>query len=256
MDIDDPQCCTGPCHAAVGQDVYTDAGPGSRSLSSTGYGGSDLRQRLDRPEPARRLTLDGVDTPRSSRSAPGHRCVLLHGGIESGGAYWAPVLARLARVIASSFRTCRGWASRRALDGVSAGRPGGAGSGRCCGPPARRRRCWSRTRCWGRSRPASPPGTAGSCVAWWLCGAPGIGPYRMPPGLLLLAAVLMGIRPSERSLTAVRALAVPRPARGPASGTRSGSTCSSPTCSACAPDAADPTHDATPDLVVHQADSR
>jgi 2-hydroxymuconate-semialdehyde hydrolase len=32
-----------------------------------------------------------------------------------------------------------------------------------------------------------------------ICGSPGVGPYRMPPGLLL-AAVLMGIRPSERGL--------------------------------------------------------
>ena len=55
---------------------------------------ADLRERLS-TGPARRLALDGVDT-HVVEVGTGPPLVLLHGGIESGGAYWAPVLPRLA----------------------------------------------------------------------------------------------------------------------------------------------------------------
>ena len=57
----------------------------------------ETRVRLlkDLPIEERRLDVDGVSTSILT-AGDGPPLVLLHGGIECGGAYWAPVIARLA----------------------------------------------------------------------------------------------------------------------------------------------------------------
>jgi 2-hydroxymuconate-semialdehyde hydrolase len=156
----------------------------------------DLRQRLE-VRPARRLTLEGVDT-HVLEAGTGPPLVLLHGGIESAGAYWAPVLPLLAASHRLVVPDVPGLGESAALDGVT--QPALSG--------------WFRALL--RATCPTPPvlvahSLLGTFAARFaarnsrslrhlvLCGAPGVGPYRMPPGLLL-AAVLMGIRPSQRSL--------------------------------------------------------
>jgi pimeloyl-ACP methyl ester carboxylesterase len=145
----------------------------------------------------RRIDLDGVDTYVLEAGA-GPPLVLLHGGIESAGAYWAPVIPALAanhRLIVPDAPGLGesapiGSMSQPALDGWF--------------------RALLRTTC------PTPPvliahSLLGSFAASFaargngllrqlvLFAAPGVGPYRMPPGLVA-AAVLMGGRPSERGL--------------------------------------------------------
>jgi hypothetical protein len=64
------------------------------------------------PTTERRIELAGVST---ALLEAGDRpsLVLLHGGIECGGAYWAPVINGSPRATASSSPTCRAWVSRR-----------------------------------------------------------------------------------------------------------------------------------------------
>ncbi len=59
--------------------------------------GEDARERLLAGLPARerRLQLAGVSTA-VLEGGDGPPVVLLHGGIESGGVYWAPLISRLA----------------------------------------------------------------------------------------------------------------------------------------------------------------
>ena len=57
-------------------------------------GREDLLRGL--PLEHRRLMVDGVATSFLETGA-GPSMILLHGGIECGGAYWAPVIARLTR---------------------------------------------------------------------------------------------------------------------------------------------------------------
>ena len=60
--------------------------------------GNDQRARLlaGLPVTERRVQLAGVSTA-VLEGGSGPPVVLLHGGIESGGVYWAPVISRLAQ---------------------------------------------------------------------------------------------------------------------------------------------------------------
>jgi pimeloyl-ACP methyl ester carboxylesterase len=160
---------------------------------------AELRQRLlPRADvETRRVDLDGVDT-YLLEAGDGPPMVLLHGGIESGAAYWAPVIPALVgrhRLIVPDVPGLGESApfasmSQAALDG------------------------WFRTLL--RTTCPAPPvliahSLLGSFAAGFAArndgllrrlvvyGAPGVGPYRMPLGLLA-AAVLMSRRPSESSL--------------------------------------------------------
>ena len=176
---------------------------------------------------APRIRLAGVSTA-VLEGGDGPPLVLLHGGIECGGAYWAPVIERLAEQ--PPRRDSRRSRPRR----VRAGRPAGrrtrsrSGSARCSGRPARSGRRSSRTRCSARWRRATRDSTERSLSRLVIYAAPGVGPYRMPLGLrdhgdqVRAAAV----RAERRAL---RPLGVLRLRRGEASGTPGGSRRSVPT---------------------------
>ena len=72
------------------------------------------------PVTERRLDLAGVSTA-VLETGDGPPIVLLHGGIETGGVYWGPVISRLRRAIALLFRMRPAWGVRA---GRSAGRRG------------------------------------------------------------------------------------------------------------------------------------
>jgi pimeloyl-ACP methyl ester carboxylesterase len=160
---------------------------------------AELRQRLlPRADvETRRVDVDGVDT-YLLEAGDGPPLVLLHGGIESGAAYWAPAIPALAashRLIVPDVPGLGESApfasmSQAALDG------------------------WFHALL--RTTSPVPPvliahSLLGSFAAGFagrtggllrrlvVYGAPGVGPYRMPLGLLA-AAVLMSRRPSESSL--------------------------------------------------------
>jgi 2-hydroxymuconate-semialdehyde hydrolase len=151
----------------------------------------------DLPVEARWLDVGGVST-FLLEGGRGPSIVLLHGGIESGGAYWARVIARLAHTHTLIVPDAPGLGE---TDPVS----------RADSDAVHR---WLdeliRLTC-----PEEPVLVAhsllGSIAARFaidrgrllrrlvLIGAPGIGPYRLPLGLLM-AAIRSDLRPTERNL--------------------------------------------------------
>ncbi len=149
------------------------------------------------PITERVLDVDGVETT-VLEAGDGPPLLLLHGGIECGGAYWAPVITRLAetnRLVVPDVPGPRGVRTRRA---------------------ARRRhiRQLARPACWSRRSAEQPTLVAhsllGSTAARFavgrgdllrglvVYGAPGVGPYRMPMRLRYVA-IRFGIRPTARN---------------------------------------------------------
>lgn len=149
--------------------------------------GIPVTERQLRPAGVSTTVLEGGDGPP---------VVLLHGGIECGGAYWAPVIARLAE-------------RHRLLV------PDAPGLGES-EPVARLDESFAawfaellRLTC--REKPALVAHSLlGSLAARYaaqhgdalrrmvIYGTPGVGPYRLPPGLLL-TALRFGLRPSLRN---------------------------------------------------------
>ena len=159
---------------------------------------SSARERMlaGVPVAERRIRLAGVSTS-VLEAGDGAPLVLLHGGIESGGAYWAPVVERLAErhrlvipdvpglgesepLADMSVDAFAPW-FQELLDATCDDRPaliahslGAALSARCA---AR---------------------IEGSLRRFVIYAAPAIGPYRIPLGLLI-RVVMFGLRPSERN---------------------------------------------------------
>jgi pimeloyl-ACP methyl ester carboxylesterase len=162
----------------------------------------------DEPGPARRRLLAGVPvTERRLQAAgvstfvleagDGSPLVLLHGGIECGGAYWAPLIPRLAERHRVIVPDVPGLGESEPVDRLDAATFGD----------------WFaallRETC--REEPAliahSLDGTLAARFAiahgellrrLVIYAAPGIGPYRMPLGLRLVA-IRFGLRPTERN---------------------------------------------------------
>ncbi|MGW0176477.1 alpha/beta fold hydrolase [Rhodococcus sp. NPDC003322] len=158
-----------------------------------------MRARLLRglPVTSRHVDIAGIST-QVLEGGQGPSMLLLHGGIESGGVYWAPVLSRLAarhRVVVPDLPGLGESAPLVRLD---------AGSFAMWLAALLRRTC--------------PDGAAlvahsltGSLAARFaadhgdrlrhvvISGAPGLGPYHLPPGLAV-AALRCAIRPTERDL--------------------------------------------------------
>jgi pimeloyl-ACP methyl ester carboxylesterase len=144
----------------------------------------------------RRPKVDGVSTSLFESGA-GPAMILLHGGIECGGAYWAPVIPRLAethRVIVPDVPGLGESDPLRRLDADSFDRWFG-----------------SLLRAAGAHQPILVAHSLlGSLAARYasrhgdllrglvVYAVPGIGPYRFPIGLQL-AAIRFALRPSERN---------------------------------------------------------
>jgi pimeloyl-ACP methyl ester carboxylesterase len=143
------------------------------------------------------LELAGVRTT-VLEVGDGPPLVLLHGGIECGGAYWAPVipaLARTHRVIVPDvpglgesdpvprldFATFTAWFSALLRQTCPDRRPALVAHSLLGSMAARL-----------AARHDDP------LRRLVIYGAPAVGPYRMPPGLVL-TAILFSLRPSERN---------------------------------------------------------
>ena len=166
------------------------------SAMAASSGLADARERLlaDVPVTERRLPVAGVSTAVLERG-DGPPLMLLHGGIECGGAYWAPVISHLAE------------SHRLVIPDV----PGLGESEPVARLDAAAFADWLgelvRITC-----PEKPALIAhsllGSLAARFaaehgdllrrlvICAAPGIGPYRMPLGLRVVA-IRFALRPSE-----------------------------------------------------------
>jgi 2-hydroxymuconate-semialdehyde hydrolase len=123
--------------------------------------------------------------------------VLLHGGIECGGAYWAPVLARLARTHRLIVPDVPGLGESEPvakLDDAAFASWLAALLGQTCDePPSLIAHSLLGTMA---ARFAATEGrTLRQLVVY---AAPGVGPYRMPWGLRF-AAIMFALRPSERN---------------------------------------------------------
>jgi 2-hydroxymuconate-semialdehyde hydrolase len=148
------------------------------------------------PVTERRLWLAGSSTA-VLEAGDGPPLILLHGGIECGGVYWAPVISRLAeshRVIVPDLPGLGESAPLARLDAAAFA-------------------AWF-TELIGQTCQDEPALVAhsldGSLAARFaaahggllrelvIYGAPGIGPYRMPPGLRVVA-LRFGLRPTARN---------------------------------------------------------
>jgi 2-hydroxymuconate-semialdehyde hydrolase len=146
------------------------------------------------PVTERRMQVGGVSTTMLE-GGEGAPLVLLHGGIECGGAYWAPVIARLAETHRLVIPDVPGLGESEPLPRLD--------------PPAFAGWLAEVLRLAVNERPtlvahsllgtlaarfaAEHGGKLGRLVIY---GTPGIGPYRMPFGLKLVA-IRFAIRPSE-----------------------------------------------------------
>jgi pimeloyl-ACP methyl ester carboxylesterase len=159
---------------------------------------SEARARMLAGVPITEGVLDvrGVET-NVLEAGDGPPLVLLHGGIECGGAYWAPVMARLAehhRIVVPDVPglgesapvdrldddTFAAWFAD-VLDRTHCGRPTVVAHSLLGSTAAR--------------FAARHSDALRSLVVY---GAPGVGPYRMPMRLRY-AAIRFGIRPSPRN---------------------------------------------------------
>ena len=157
-----------------------------------------LRQRLlaGAPVTERRVGLAGVATALLEGGA-GPPLILLHGGIECGGVYWAPAVARLAernRVIVPDVPGLGESDPVARLDHVAfADWLGELLRATCEEPPALIAHSLLGSLA---ARFASAHG--GLLRRLVVYAAPGVGPYRMPLGLRVVA-VRFGLRPTARN---------------------------------------------------------
>jgi 2-hydroxymuconate-semialdehyde hydrolase len=148
------------------------------------------------PVTARVLDLDGIETS-VLEAGDGPPLVLLHGGIECGGAYWAPVIARLAerhRLIVPDVPGLGESAPVDRLDDdtFAAWFAGVLEQTHCVRPMLVAHSLLGST----AARFAVRRGDRLRALVVY--GAPGVGPYRMPMRLRYVA-IRFGIRPSARN---------------------------------------------------------
>jgi pimeloyl-ACP methyl ester carboxylesterase len=158
----------------------------------------ELRRRLlaGIPVTERRLELAGVSTA-VLEGGDGPPMVLMHGGIETGGVYWAPVISGLAenhRLVVPD------------VPGLGESEPAGRLDAAIFAEwltALLRLTCDEKPTLVAHSLNGSLAAGfatqhAGLLRGLVLYGAPGIGPYRIPLGLLV-TAIRFNLRPSERN---------------------------------------------------------
>jgi pimeloyl-ACP methyl ester carboxylesterase len=160
--------------------------------------GAEARERVlaGLPVSQRQLDAGGVTTALLEGGA-GSPLVLLHGGIECGGAYWAPVVTRLIdnhRVVAPDAPGLGESEPLASLDHETFARWLGE---------LIRQTCEVRPILVAHSlfgtlaaRFAAAHGESLACLIVY--AAPGVGPYRMPLGLRIVA-IRFALRPNERN---------------------------------------------------------
>jgi 2-hydroxymuconate-semialdehyde hydrolase len=148
------------------------------------------------PVEERRLRLAGVSTA-VLEGGEGPPLVLLHGGIECGGAYWAPVIERLAESHRLVVPDVPGLGESAPLADLNADAFvewfDALLQSTCDARPALVAHSLLGTLA---ARYAARDGDSLSRLA--IYAAPGIGPYRIPLGLRI-TAIRFGLRPSERN---------------------------------------------------------
>lgn len=160
-------------------------------------GSGDARGRLlaGLPVSERRLQLAGASTA-VLEGGEGPPLVLLHGGIECGGAVWAPVVSRLAQSNRVVIPDLPGLGESEPVDRLDAATFGDWFAALL------RLTCDERptlvSHSLGGSLAARFADRDGVLRRLVIYGAPGIGPYRMPIGLRVMA-IRFGLRPTERN---------------------------------------------------------
>jgi 2-hydroxymuconate-semialdehyde hydrolase len=153
-----------------------------------------LLEGLDLSE--RRPTLAGAETT-VLEGGNGPPLVLLHGGIEVGGAYWAPVIPALAESRRLIVPDLPGLGTSDPVDRLDAAAFDAwltaLVDDACEESPALI--AHSLTGSFAVRSAAGHPDLLRRLV---ICGTPGIGPYRMPIGLRA-AAIRFAVRPTERN---------------------------------------------------------
>jgi len=144
----------------------------------------------------RRLDVTGVSTA-VLEAGDGPPMVLLHGGIETGGVYWGPVISQLAeshRLVVPDAPGVGVSEPIARLDDVAFAEWFGALVGQTC----REKPTLLAHSMYGSlaARLATQHGDLLRALV--LYGAPGIGPYRLPLGLLV-TAIRFDLRPSEHN---------------------------------------------------------
>ena len=187
-------------------------GPSAVDTRSRPPVGSHDRARVLAGVPAteRRVRLAGVSTA-VLEGGDGPPLILLHGGIASGGVYWAPVISRLAesyRVVVPDLPGLgESEPAARMDDAVFAAWLAGLVELTCQEPPV------LLTHSLGGSLAARFAANHGDLLRQLvLMGAPGIGHYRIPLGLLV-TAIRFDLRPSERNNARFARWALLDPAR-------------------------------------------
>ena len=155
------------------------------------------RERLlaGTPVTERRVQLAGATTALLEGGA-GPPVVLLHGGIECGGVYWAPALSRLAerhRVVVPDVPGLGESEPVAQLDDVFADWLTAVIESTCDEKPMLVAHSLLGSLA---ARYAALRGDALRRLV--IYGTPGVGPYRLPVGLLV-AAILFDLRPSQRN---------------------------------------------------------
>lgn len=148
------------------------------------------------PVTERRLTLGGVPTALLE-GGDGPPLVLLHGGIECGGAFWAPTIARLAETHTLVVPDLPGLGESEPLPRIDAD-----AFSRWLAELLQETCAQEPTlvaHSLGGSLAAGFAAAHGDLIRELvICDAPGIGPYRMPLRLRMVA-IRFALRPSERN---------------------------------------------------------
>jgi 2-hydroxymuconate-semialdehyde hydrolase len=158
--------------------------------------GSRRRLLAGLPVTERKVAVAGCSTNVLEGGA-GRPLVLLHGGIECGGAYWAPVVARLAarhRLVVPDLPGLGESEPMADLDAKAFAKWFGALLRSTC-PEEPTVIAHSLLGTHAARYAAADGGSIRRLVVY---GAPGIGRYRMPVGLRIVA-VRFGLRPTERN---------------------------------------------------------